>query len=54
METPSQHLQLVYLSSTVTPAWGAGWVFTATPVRPPRRAGFALAPVRLRLAVTGA
>lgn len=54
METQSQHLQLVYLSSTITPAWGTGWVFTATPVRPPRPTGFASAPVRLRLAVIGA
>ncbi|WP_198077031.1 hypothetical protein [Hymenobacter negativus] len=54
MEPQAQHLQLVFLASTVTPAWGTGWVFTATPLQPSRPAGHYAAPIRLRLAVISA
>ncbi|MDB5270919.1 MAG: hypothetical protein JWP58_3959 [Hymenobacter sp.] len=54
MESQAQHLQLVFLASTITPAWGTGWVFTATPLQPSRPAGYYAAPVRLRLAVISA
>ena len=49
-----QHLEIIFLASTVTPAVGAGWAFTATPAPRPRPIGPASHPLRLRLAVVGA
>ncbi|WP_345050268.1 hypothetical protein [Hymenobacter glaciei] len=54
MEPQSQHLELVFLSSTVTSAWGAGWSFTTTPAPRPLPLGPTAPPVRLRLAVVSA
>ncbi|MDO7854305.1 hypothetical protein [Hymenobacter convexus] len=54
MEPHAQHLQLVFLASTVTPAWAAGWAFTTTPAPRPRPVRFAAAPVHVRLAVISA
>ena len=51
METTCQHLELVFLATTVTPAWGVGWAFTTTPAPRPRPAGFSARPARLRLAL---
>ncbi|MDQ2768960.1 MAG: hypothetical protein M3Y54_00465 [Bacteroidota bacterium] len=53
METPCQHLELVFLASTVTPAWGVGWAFTTTPAPRPRPTHSAR-PARLRLAIVAA
>lgn len=50
METPAEYLQLVFLATTVTPAWGAGWAFTNTTVPRPRPV-VPRAPTRLRLAL---
>lgn len=56
MKLQLNYLELVCLSSTVTPAWHTGWAFTATPApRPcPCPVRPVAAPVRLRLAVVSA
>lgn len=54
METTCQHLELVFLASTVSPAWGVSWAFTATPAPRPRSAGVSARPARLRLAIVAA
>ena len=51
MEAPAEYLQLVFLATTVTPAWGAGWAFTNTAAPRPRAVVPAAAPPRLRLAL---
>ncbi|MDO7849887.1 hypothetical protein Q5H92_26240 [Hymenobacter sp. M29] len=54
MDTHTTHLQLVFLASTVSPAWVTGWAFTATPAPLPRPVPANAAPARIRLAVVGA
>ena len=51
MSSSPQYLQLVFLASTVTPASGAGWVFTTTPAPQPRPVGLATPRAALRLQV---
>ena len=52
METPAYYLQFVFLATTVTPAWGAGWAFTNTTVPRPRPVVPTAASIRLRVALT--
>ena len=52
MQTPAAHLQLIFLASTVSPAWGVGWAFTNTTVPQPRPVVPAVVPPRFRLALT--
>ena len=54
MKSHAQHLELVFLASTVTPAWGAGWDYTTTPAPRPRPAGRYVQSGRTRLAVVSA
>ncbi|WP_161599474.1 hypothetical protein [Hymenobacter nivis] len=49
----ANHLQLVFMASTVTSVSGVGWIFTTTPVPQPLPPGPAPAPLALRLAVVG-
>ena len=51
MDTSTQHLELLFMSSTVTPAMGVGWVFTVTLALPPTPVRLVPAPVVVRLAV---
>lgn len=51
METPANHLQLVFLATTASPAWGIGWAFTNTTVPRPRAVVAAGLPTRFRLAL---
>ncbi|MBJ6111489.1 hypothetical protein JAO73_20880 [Hymenobacter sp. BT523] len=54
MEPQIPHLQLVFLSSTVTSAWSSGWAFTATTAPQPHPAAANVIPARMRLAVIAA
>ena len=54
MKSHAQHLELVSLASTVTPAWGAGWDYTTTPAPRPRPAERYVQSGRTRLAVVSA
>ncbi|GAB3732476.1 hypothetical protein GCM10027594_14320 [Hymenobacter agri] len=51
MKTPAAHLQLVFLASTVGPAWGVGWAFTNTTVRRPQAGAPPVPATRFRLAL---
>lgn len=54
MKPQLNYLELVCLSSTVTPAWHTGWAFTATPAPCPCPVRPVAVPTRLRLAVVSA
>ncbi|HEX8326753.1 MAG TPA: hypothetical protein VF629_04375 [Hymenobacter sp.] len=54
MKPQVEHLELVFLASTVTAAWGAGWAFTTTPAPQPPPTDPASPPVHVRLAVVSA
>ena len=54
METTCQHLELIFLASTVTPAWGVGWACTATLAPRPRPTVAGALPARLWLAKVSA
>lgn len=47
----ADHLELVFLASTLTPAVAAGWAYSATPAPAPKPAGPAAARRPVRLAV---
>ena len=51
METPADYLQLVFLATTITPAWGVGWAFTNTAAPRPRAVVPTAAHPRMRLAL---
>jgi len=53
MHTSPHYLELTFLASTITPAWGAGWAYTATPAPRPLPVAHPAAPVVLQLAVIG-
>ena len=49
MHVSTDHLQLIFVSSTVSAAWGAGWVATAVPAPRLGQMSVAVLPVRLTL-----
>ena len=54
MQVSSNHLELVFLSSTVSAAWGAGWVATAVPAPRLGQISVPMLPVPVRLTVVPA
>ncbi|WP_158022730.1 hypothetical protein [Hymenobacter coccineus] len=51
MRLSAEHLQLVFMASTVTPTSAAGWIFTTTPVPQPVPSNLVCTPLVIRLAV---
>ncbi|MBH8559066.1 hypothetical protein [Hymenobacter negativus] len=54
MQVSADHLQLVFVSSTVSAAWGVGWVSTAVPAPQPGQKPIPLTPAPVRLTVVPA
>ncbi|MFC6223691.1 hypothetical protein ACFP2F_10605 [Hymenobacter artigasi] len=54
MHVSADHLQLIFVSSTVSAAWGAGWVATAVPAPRLGQMSVAVVPVPVRLTVVPA
>jgi hypothetical protein len=54
MQVSANYLQLVFVSSTVSAAWGVGWVATAVPAPRVGHLSVPVLPVPVRLTVVPA
>ncbi|GAB3857952.1 hypothetical protein GCM10028822_32480 [Hymenobacter terrigena] len=54
MQVSADHLQLVFVASTVSAAWGVGWVATTVPAPQPGQISILVRPVTVRLTVVPA
>ncbi|MEL5993815.1 hypothetical protein [Hymenobacter segetis] len=54
MQVSADHLQLVFVASTVSAAWGVGWVATTVPAPRVGQISIPPTPVRVRLTVVPA